>query len=79
MENSNIIEMHEFQNQMTNIIFLLKNGNQLILTENNEPIAKISPIVKNKRIAGLYSGDLEFISDDFDSELSDEFWYGKKS
>ncbi|MCW5960731.1 MAG: hypothetical protein KIS76_11260 [Pyrinomonadaceae bacterium] len=59
------------------IIALTKNGDEIVLEENGEPIAKILPIEKpreqKERIAGL-GKDTMWMSDDFDDELPDEFW-----
>ncbi len=59
------------------IIALTRNGEELVLEENGELLAKITPIEKpkeqKKRIAGLGKGTM-FMSDDFDDELPDEFW-----
>ena len=59
------------------IIALTKNGDEIVLEENGEPLAKVIPIEKpqqqKKRIAGLGKGTT-WMSDDFDDELPDEFW-----
>ncbi len=59
------------------IIALTRNGDEIVLEENGELLAKITPIEKpkeqKKRIAGLGKGTM-FMSDDFDDELPDEFW-----
>jgi antitoxin (DNA-binding transcriptional repressor) of toxin-antitoxin stability system len=59
------------------IIALTRNGDEIVLEENGEPLAKITPIEKPKeqkpRIFGLGAGKT-WMSDDFDEELPDEFW-----
>jgi antitoxin (DNA-binding transcriptional repressor) of toxin-antitoxin stability system len=59
------------------VIKLAKNGDEIVLEENGEPIARVTPIEKPKeqkqRIAGLGKGTM-WMSEDFDEELSDEFW-----
>jgi antitoxin (DNA-binding transcriptional repressor) of toxin-antitoxin stability system len=59
------------------VIKLAKNGDEIVLEENGAPIAKVTPIEKPKeqkqRIAGLGKGTM-WMSEDFDEELSDEFW-----
>jgi antitoxin (DNA-binding transcriptional repressor) of toxin-antitoxin stability system len=61
------------------IIALTKNGDEVLIEENGELIAKLTPIVEEKvqpqqKILGLGRGKGYFMSDDFDNELPDEFW-----
>ena len=55
-----------------------RNGDEILLEENGEPIAKVLPIEKpeepKQRVFGLGKG--YWMSDDFDDELPDEFWLG---
>lgn len=57
------------------IIALTRNGDEIVLEENGEPLAKVTPIEKPKqqkqRTAGLGKGTI-WMSDDFDEEIS--FW-----
>ena len=59
------------------VIALTKNGDEVVIEENGEPLAKVTPIEKPKekkpRIAGLGKGTT-WMSDDFDAELPDEIW-----
>ncbi len=59
------------------VVALTRNGDKIVLEENGEPLVKVTPIEKpkelKKRIAGLGKGTV-CMSDDFDDELSDEFW-----
>ena len=58
------------------IIALTRNGDEIVLEENGEPVVKVSPIEKPKpkqRVFGLGKGKT-WMSDDFDDELPDEFW-----
>jgi len=61
------------------VIVLTRNGDEVVLEENGEPLVKITPIEKSKeqkqRVFGLGKG--YWMSDDFDNELPDEFWLGK--
>ncbi len=58
-------------------IALTVNGDEVVIEDNGEPIAKLTPIEKPKEIknrtAGLGKGTM-WMSEDFDDELSDEFW-----
>jgi antitoxin (DNA-binding transcriptional repressor) of toxin-antitoxin stability system len=58
-------------------IALTRNGDEVIVEENGEPVAKITPIEKfelKSRVLGLGADKDYFMSDDFDDELPDEFW-----
>ncbi len=59
------------------VIALTRNGDEVVIEENGEPLAKVSPIEtpkeRKQRIAGLGKGTM-FMSEDFDDELPDEFW-----
>ena len=63
---------------MQTIIALTRNGDEVVLEENGEPLAKVMLIEKSEpkqrqpRTAGLGQG--YWMSDDFDDELPDEFW-----
>ena len=50
---------------------LVADGTEVVLTEDNTPIARLVPI--SKRVAGLHTGAI-WISEDFDAPLPDEFW-----
>jgi antitoxin (DNA-binding transcriptional repressor) of toxin-antitoxin stability system len=59
------------------VIALTKNGDEVVIEENGEPLVKVLPIEKPKvrkhRTAGLGKGTM-WTSEDFDDELPDEFW-----
>ena len=58
-------------------IALTRNGDEVIVEENGEPVARITAIEKPEikhRVLGLGAEKGYFMSDDFDDELPDEFW-----
>lgn len=58
------------------VIALTRNGDEVVLEENGEPLAKVTPIEKpesKQRVFGLGKGKT-WMSEDFDDELPDEFW-----
>jgi antitoxin (DNA-binding transcriptional repressor) of toxin-antitoxin stability system len=59
------------------VVALTRNGDEVVIEENGEPLARVSPIERPKeqkpRVAGLGKGTI-WMSDDFDDELPDEFW-----
>jgi antitoxin (DNA-binding transcriptional repressor) of toxin-antitoxin stability system len=59
------------------VIALARNGDEVIVEENGEPVAKITPIERpepRQRVLGLGKDEGYFMSEDFDDELPDEFW-----
>ncbi len=59
------------------IIALTRNGDEVVIEENGEPLAKVTSIEKTElkqRVLGLGEGKGYFMSDDFDDEMPDEFW-----
>jgi antitoxin (DNA-binding transcriptional repressor) of toxin-antitoxin stability system len=59
------------------VIALARNGDEVIVEENGEPVAKITPIERpepKQRVLGLGKDEGYFMSEDFDDELPDEFW-----
>lgn len=62
------------------VIALTRNGDEVVIEENGEPLAKVSPIEKperKERILGLREGQV-WLSEDFDDELPDSFWLGEE-
>ena len=73
-----IVSISEAQTQLPGLLALARvSGDEIIIEENGEPLAKLTPIEKpatqKPRIAGLGKGTMK-MSDDFDDELPDEFW-----
>lgn len=64
--------------QLPELLALTKAGNEVILTEGDVLMARLTapvPVVK-KRVLGLHPGAF-VVSDDFDDPLPDEFWLGE--
>ena len=70
------VSISEAQTQLPGLL-ALDNGDEIIIEENGEPLAKLTPIEKPQlqkpRIAGLGKGTM-WMSENFDDELPDEFW-----
>jgi len=72
------ISISEINNSIQAILALTKNGDEVVLEENGNPVAKVTPIEPIKkpeikeRVFGLGKG--YWMSDDFNDELPDEFW-----
>jgi len=62
------------------VIALTRNGDEVVLEENGEPLVKVTPIEKlerKERVLGLREGQV-WLSEDFDDELPDSFWLGEE-
>ena len=71
------ISISEIQNSALAIMDLTRNGDEIVIEENGNPVAKVTPIEKHEpkqRVLGLGMGKEYFMSDDFNDELPDEFW-----
>lgn len=72
-----ILSISEVQQKLPGLLRLAGDGDEIIIEENGEAVATVSPIHKagklTKRTAGL-GKDTIWMSDDFDDELPDEFW-----
>jgi antitoxin (DNA-binding transcriptional repressor) of toxin-antitoxin stability system len=65
---------------MQTVIALTRNGDEVVIEENGEPLARLLPIQrpkKKERVLGLREGQV-WISDDFDEPLPDSFWLGEE-
>ncbi len=74
-----IVSISEAQSQLQGLLALTRNGDEVIIEENGEPLARLVPIEKfepKQRILGLREGQV-WTSDDFDDELPDSFWLGE--
>jgi len=74
------ISISEIPSSARAIIDLTRNGDEIVIEENGEPLVKVTPLEPiektenlQPRIAGLREGR-SWMSDDFDDELPDEFW-----
>ena len=74
------IDIEQVKISIQALVALRKNGDEVILEENGEPVGKVVPFTETaepygkKRILGLGSGKGYFMNEDFDDELPDEFW-----
>ncbi|MCB0195901.1 MAG: toxin-antitoxin (TA) system antitoxin [Anaerolineae bacterium] len=72
------VEVEQTQTYLKELLSLVGNGSEIILTQDNTPVARLVPITTSPtapRIAGLHP-DAIWTSDDFDEPLSEEFWLG---
>ena len=72
------VTIQDVQSQLPKILSMISEGNIVVISKNNKPLAKIVPISEQKstkRTAGLNKGKI-WISDDFDDSLPNDFWLG---
>jgi len=75
------LSIGDVQKKLPGLLALAEDGDEIIIEENGEAVATVSPIRKagrmKRRIFGLGKGKV-WISDDFDEELTDSFWLGEE-
>ena len=79
MSNPTLIQVKVSQANLRELLSLVRSGAEVILTEDNTPLARLLPVLplpKKKRVAGLHKGTFQ-IQDDLDEPLPDEFWLGQ--
>ena len=75
--SSKTVDIHDTQTSLSELVSLSLEGNEVIIAENNKPLARLVPISESNqpRIPGLNRGDI-WTSDDFDEPLPEPFWTG---
>lgn len=74
------VSVAEAQDKLPDLLAQALAGNEVIITEDGTPVARLVPVVshyRKKRVAGLNRGAIS-TSEDFDEPLSDEFWLGRE-
>jgi len=69
------VDVSEAQTNLKELLSLVLEGTEVVLTEDSTPIARFVPIAlpTTSRVAGLHPGAI-WTSDDFDEPLPEEFW-----
>jgi prevent-host-death family protein len=72
------IDINEAQKHLTELVASVKTGEEIILTKDNAPIARLTPLANAamQRIPDLNAGSI-WTSPDFDAPLPDDFWTGE--
>jgi prevent-host-death family protein len=75
--SSKTVDIHDTQTSLSELVSLALDGNEVIITEDNKPLARLIPISESKqlRTPGLNRGEL-WASEDFDEPLPESFWTG---
>ena len=73
--NQRTVEVSVEKNPLKDLVALLVDGKEVILTESGKPVARL--VLVRPRVLGLHDGSV-WTSDDFDAPLPDEFWLGEQ-
>ena len=67
------IPLEEASSQLRQLVQQAKEGEEIILTQNSEPVARLTPIlpIRPRRQAGTAKGLILHMADDFDAPLDD--------
>ena len=70
------ITVEEAQANLKDLIHQMEPGGEIIITENQQPVAKLvsepAPVLKHRPAPGLGRGSIVYMAPDFDAPL-DEF------
>ncbi|GBF81524.1 type II toxin-antitoxin system Phd/YefM family antitoxin [Aphanothece sacrum] len=73
-----IIEIRQNQIKLPELISLLQENEEIVITDGHIPVARLTSINDSgSRTPDLYPHSI-IISEDFDESLSDEFWLGEE-
>lgn len=69
------VNIHEAKTHLSRLLAKVKEGEEIVIARNGEPVAKIVPIERTgkKRILGQDAGRV-WMSDDFDAPVDPETW-----
>jgi len=71
------VTINNAKKQLSELLKIVSKGNEVIIVNNDKPLARLGPIPNQKRVAGLNRGEIS-VSKDFDAQLPDEFWTDTK-
>jgi antitoxin (DNA-binding transcriptional repressor) of toxin-antitoxin stability system len=73
--SSKTIDIHDTQTPLSELVSLALEGNEVIIADDNKPVARLVPISESnqRRIPGLNRGEI-WTSEDFDEPLPESFW-----
>ena len=75
--SSKTVDIHDAKTTLSELVSLALEGNEIIIAEDDKPLARLIPISESKtvRTPGLNRGEI-WTSDDFDEPLPESFWTG---
>lgn len=72
---SKVVGIQEAQKALPELLALAQSGGEVIIVENNQPLARLVALNRLVRTPGLNRGAM-VASEDFDEPFPDEFWAG---
>jgi antitoxin (DNA-binding transcriptional repressor) of toxin-antitoxin stability system len=71
-----IVTVQEAEGHLLELIRLVENGAEVVITHENQPRVQLVPIgsAPKKRLFGQHWGKI-WVSPDFDDPLPDDFWF----
>jgi antitoxin (DNA-binding transcriptional repressor) of toxin-antitoxin stability system len=75
--SSKTVDIHDKQTSLSELVSLALEGNEVIIADDDKPLARLVPISESKqlRIPGLNRGEI-WTREDFDEPLPESFWTG---
>lgn len=70
------VSTEEAQVQLKDLLDLVREGEEVLISEGDEVFARIAP-VRKKRTPGRLRGSVR-MAPDFDDPLPDSFWFGEE-
>lgn len=69
------VTIEEAQNKLVDLIHTLQPNEELVITENNQPVARLTPVLRREqrkpRQPGTLRGTVKYMAPDFDAPLED--------
>jgi prevent-host-death family protein len=69
-----IVSIDEARNNLTELIHRLSPGQEIVITENDQPVARLvaaGPAVRKRRKLGTLKGTVLYMAPDFDAPLEE--------
>ena len=73
-ENMAVVTLEEAQAQLVDLVHRLAPGEEIVITENDAPVARLVPAAdQNRKVRrlGTLQGTILHVADDFDAPLDD--------
>ncbi len=70
------VSAEEAQAQLKDLLDLVREGDEVLISEGDKVFARIAP-VKKRRTPGRLRGSVRMAAD-FDDPLPDSFWFGEE-
>ncbi len=74
-----IVSAEEAQAQLKDLLDLVREGDEVLISEGDRVFARIAPVKKEKkrRTPGLHRGVVKYMSPDFDDPVDESFLLGE--